>query len=58
MGLYGNVYLGKRSFVAGNTVLRAAPERTLKIGNETNAQDNVIARSLDSPLFRLEITGP
>ena len=45
--LYGNVYLGQRSFVAGNTVLRAAPERTLKIGNETNAQDNVIARSLD-----------
>ena len=45
--LYGNVYLGQRSFVAGNTVFRAAPERTLKIGNETNAQDNVIARSLD-----------
>ena len=45
--LYGNVYVGQRSFVAGNTVLRAAPERTLKIGNETNAQDNVIARSLD-----------
>ena len=33
--------------MAGNTVLHAAPERTLKIGNETNAQDNIIARSLD-----------
>jgi carbonic anhydrase/acetyltransferase-like protein (isoleucine patch superfamily) len=45
--LYGDVYVGQRSFVAGNTVLRAAPERTLKIGNQTNAQDNIIARSLD-----------
>ena len=52
------MYLGQRSFVAGNTVLHAAPERTLKIGNKTIAQDNIIARSLNSPLFRLEITGP
>ena len=25
--LYGDVFIGERSFVAGNTVLRAAPER-------------------------------
>ena len=46
--LYGDVFIGERSFVAGNTVLRAAPERVLEIGSETNSQDNVIARALES----------
>ena len=45
--VFGDVRIGERSFVAGNTVLRAAPERTLSIGSETNAQDNIIARALD-----------
>ncbi len=45
--LYGDVFIGERSFVAGNTVLRAALERRLEIGDETNAQDNVIARALE-----------
>ena len=44
--LYGDVFIGERSFVAGNTVLRAAPDRRLEIGDETNSQDNVIARAL------------
>jgi len=46
--LYGDVYIGEDSFVAGNTVLRAAPDLRLEIGNETNSQDNVIARALES----------
>lgn len=46
--LYGDVFIGERSFVAGNTVLRAAPERRLEIGSETNSQDNVIARALEA----------
>lgn len=46
--LYGDVFIGERSFVAGNTVLRAAPERRLEIGDETNSQDNVIARALEA----------
>jgi hypothetical protein len=40
--LFGDVYIGERSFVAGNTVLCAAPDRRLDIGSETNAQDNII----------------
>jgi carbon dioxide concentrating mechanism protein CcmM len=46
--LFGDVYIGERSFVAGNTVLRAAPDRRLDIGSETNAQDNIIVRSLEN----------
>ncbi|MBA4115262.1 MAG: carbonate dehydratase [Rubrobacter sp.] len=46
MEVFGDVYIGKQSFVASNTVLRAAPDQRLDIGNETNAQDNVIVRSL------------
>src|SRR5215210_1431680 len=39
--LFGDVYVGERSFVAGNTVLRAAPDRRIDIGSETNAHDNI-----------------
>ena len=45
--LYGDVFIRVRSFVAGNTVLRAAPDQRLEIGDETNSQDNVIARALE-----------
>ena len=45
--LFGDVRIGERSFVASNTILRAAPERQVTIGNETNAQDNIIVRALD-----------
>ena len=44
--LYGDVFIGEQWFVAGNTVLRAAPDQRLEIGDETNSQDNVIARAL------------
>ena len=44
--IFGDVSIGERSFVAGNTVLRAGPERAFTIGSETNAQDNVVGRAL------------
>ncbi len=47
MEIFGDVYTGERSLVACNTVLRVAPERRLKIGSGTNAQDNVIIRGLE-----------
>ena len=45
--IFGDVSIGERSFVAGNTVLRAGLEKALTIGSETNAQDNVIGRALE-----------
>ncbi|MGI8650405.1 MAG: twin-arginine translocation signal domain-containing protein [Rubrobacter sp.] len=45
--LFGDIFIGERCFVAGNTILRAAPTLRLEIGDETNAQDNVVARALD-----------
>ena len=45
--IFGDVSFGERSFVAGNTVLRAGPERAFTIGDQTNAQDNVVARALE-----------
>ncbi len=37
----GEVYIGEKGFVAGNTVLRADRGRRVEVGNQTNAQDNV-----------------
>ena len=45
--IFGDVFVGQGVFVASNTVLRAAPEQTLEIGNRTNVQDNCVLRSLD-----------
>lgn len=45
--VFGDVFVGQGVFVAGNTILRASPELRLEIGDETNAQDNIIVRSLD-----------
>jgi carbon dioxide concentrating mechanism protein CcmM len=42
----GAVYIGQRSFVAGNTVLKASGGRRIEIGNQTNAQDNVAVKAL------------
>jgi carbon dioxide concentrating mechanism protein CcmM len=46
---FGDIFIGGRSFVAGNTVLRASPQRRICIGSETNLQDNIVVRSLDRP---------
>jgi len=42
----GAVYIGQKSFVAGNTVLNADRGRSIEIGNQTNAQDNVSVKVL------------
>jgi carbon dioxide concentrating mechanism protein CcmM len=44
--IFGDVYIGGRSFVAGNTIVGAAPDRLVCVGSETNLQDNIIVRSL------------
>jgi len=46
--MFGEVYIGEESFVAGNTVLRADEGRSVEIGSDTNAQDNVTLRALRS----------
>ena len=46
--LFGDIRIGEKSFVASNTILRAAPEQQVTIGNETNAQDNIIVRGLQT----------
>jgi carbonic anhydrase/acetyltransferase-like protein (isoleucine patch superfamily) len=38
--LYGNIEVGQRSFVAGNTILYAGEEQLLSLGDENNCQDN------------------
>lgn len=47
---FGDVFIGAGSFIAGNTILRAAPDLRVEIGNETNAQDNVVIRALEDSL--------
>lgn len=37
---------GKKSFIAGNTTVRADPDTRICIGNETNLQDNILFLSL------------
>jgi carbonic anhydrase/acetyltransferase-like protein (isoleucine patch superfamily) len=47
--LYGRVSVGRDCFVASNTLLSAGPERLIRLGAETNCQDNVylIANAAD-----------
>jgi len=44
--LFGDVSVGKKVFVASNTILRADPETRLCISNETNLQDNILFLAL------------
>lgn len=44
--LFGDVNVGQKVFVAGNTILRADPETKICIGDETNLQDNILFLSL------------
>jgi carbonic anhydrase/acetyltransferase-like protein (isoleucine patch superfamily) len=46
--MFGEVYIGEESFVAGNTVLRAGEGQRVEIGSQTNAQDNVTLKALRS----------
>ncbi len=50
--LFGDVSVGKKVFVASNTILAADPDTRLCIGNETNLQDNILflsARNTPAP---------
>ena len=44
--LFGDVSIGQKSFIAGNTTVRADPDTRICIGNETNLQDNILFLSL------------
>lgn len=50
--VFGDVLVGKKVFVAGNTVLRAEPDTRICLGNQTNFQDNILflaKRSIPAP---------
>ncbi len=44
--IFGDVSIGQKSFIAGNTTVRADPGTRICIGNETNFQDNTLFLSL------------
>ncbi len=39
--LYGDITIGQRTFIAGNTILYAAAGQLVSLGDENNVQDNV-----------------
>ena len=43
--IFGDVYIGKKNFVASNAVVRAAPGNRVELGDESNVQDNVTVRA-------------
>ncbi len=43
---FGDVRIGRGSFVAGNSTLRADPEAAVCLGSESNVQDNVLILAL------------
>src|SRR5919112_4553127 len=43
--IFGDVYIGKKDFIASNSVVRAAPGNKVQIGDESNLQDNVTVRA-------------
>jgi carbon dioxide concentrating mechanism protein CcmM len=43
--IFGDVYIGKKDFIASNSVVRAAPGNKVQIGDESNIQDNVTVRA-------------
>lgn len=53
---FGDVFTGKHSFVASNTVLRADPGGRVCLGNETNVQDNVSMLALRTGARRPGLT--
>ena len=48
--VFGDVEIGQRSYVAGNTILYAAERLRVSLGDENNVQDNVyiLARERDA----------
>ncbi len=46
--VFGDVRVGRKVFIAGNTVVRADPGHRICIGSETNLQDNIIFLALSA----------
>ena len=44
--VFGDVRVGRKVFVAGNSILRADPSHRVCLGSETNVQDNVLVLAL------------
>ena len=44
--IFGDVNVGEKIFIAGNTIVRADPETRICIGSETNIQDNTLFLAL------------
>ena len=42
---FGDILIGQENFVASSTVLRAAPGLRVELGDQSNAQDNVVVRA-------------
>lgn len=57
--VFGNVEIGRRSYIAGNTILYAAEGRRLSIGDESNVEDNcyLLAEERDVDLQNLVSVG-
>jgi len=45
---YGEIEIGQRSYIAGNTILYAAEGQRVSLGNENNVQDNVYILANDT----------
>jgi carbonic anhydrase/acetyltransferase-like protein (isoleucine patch superfamily) len=48
--IFGEVFVGQKSFVASNSILRASPGQRVEIGSRSNAQDNVVVRAREGPV--------
>jgi carbonic anhydrase/acetyltransferase-like protein (isoleucine patch superfamily) len=45
--VFGDVYVGRGNFIGPSSVLRAAPDRRIELGDEATIQDNAIVRAMD-----------
>ena len=48
--VFGDVYVGRGNFIGPSSVLRAAPDRRIELGDEATIQDNAIVRAMDEPV--------
>ena len=56
--LFGDVSIGHKVFIAGNTVVAADPGTRVCIGNETNLQDNILFLGLAKTPFPTQAKPP
>src|SRR3990170_1891341 len=48
--IFGDVYMGQESFISASTVLRAAPDLWVEIGNQSTIHDNAVVRAREDSL--------